>query len=103
MRGATEDPCVPPHHLKKIQMDPKRVCPRVELTEENRTLAEIAWFAIKLGGDHPLFNKLFDLHTVELGPEQRLAIFYRIIAAVSDDGIAARIKGERERAARSKE
>jgi hypothetical protein len=103
MRGGREDPCVPPHTLRKIQQDPTRVCPRFELTPENEALAETAWFAVKLGGDHPLFAKLFDLQSADLDAESRLAAFYRIISAVSDPGIAARIKAERERALRQKD
>jgi hypothetical protein len=101
--GGTEEPCVPRLTLLKIQRDPKRICPRYELTEENEALGEIAWFAVKLGGDHPLFHKLFDLHTSELSAEGKRRAFLTIIRAVSDDGIAARIKAERERALRSKE
>ncbi len=98
MRGGDEEPCVPTHTLRKIQADPTRVCPRVELLPENEALAEVASFAVKLGGDHPLFDKLFDLQTAECDAEAKLAAFYRIIGAVSDTGIAARIKAERERA-----
>jgi hypothetical protein len=97
-RGGEEDPCVPRATLLKIQRDPKRICPRFELTEDNEVLAEIAWFAVKLGGDHPLFHKLFDLHTAELSPEGKRRAFLTVVRAVSDEGIAARIKAERERA-----
>lgn len=103
MRGGREEPCVSPIVLAKIQEDPARVCPRVELLEENLPLAEIAWFAVKLGGDHALFHKLFDLHTEGLDQETKLAVFRRIVNAVSDEGIAARIKAERERALRQKD
>lgn len=98
MRGGKEEPCVPTHMLLKIQKDTSRVCPRIELLPENEPLAEVASFAVKLGGDHPLFNKLFDLQTAKCDAESKLAAFYRIIGAVSDPGIAVRIKAERERA-----
>ncbi len=98
MRGGKEEPCVPTHTLLKIQRDPSRVCPRIELLPENEAVSEVAMFAVKLGGDHPLFDKLFDLKTAECDAESKLAAFYRIIGAVSDPGIAARIKAERQRA-----
>lgn len=98
MRGGREEECVPRATLLKIQQDPERVCPRIELTPDNEVAAEIAWFAVKLGGDHPLFGQLFNLQTAHMDAESRLALFYRIVAAVSDPGIAARIKAERERA-----
>jgi hypothetical protein len=102
-RGGKEDPCVPRSTLLKIQKDPKRVCPRFELTPENAPLAELAWFAVKLGGDHPLFQMLFDMHSDGLDAEQKMAAFYRVIGAVSDPGISARIKTARERALRETE
>jgi hypothetical protein len=89
--------------LLKIQRETNRYCPRFELSPENEALAAIAWFAVKLGGDHPLFEKLFDLQTADLDHEARLAVFYRIMAAVSDEGIAARIRAARERALRQKD
>lgn len=103
MRGGTEDPCVPASTILKIQRNPTRVCPRYELLEENEALAEIAWFAVKLGGDHPLFHKLFDLQSEGLSPEGKRLAFLQVIRAVSDDGIAARIKAARERALRDRE
>lgn len=107
MKGGKEDPCVPRHALLKLQLNPDgsptgQFCPRFELRPENVPLAEIAWFAVKLGGDHPLFSKLFDMQAEGLDPEAKLAAFYKVINAVSNDGIAARIKAARERALREK-
>ncbi len=102
--GGTEDPCVPAHMILKIQReDPKAYCPRVTLLEENEVAAEVAWIAVKLGGDHPLFRQTFDLVTAEMDSESRLRLFYRVLSAVSDPGVAARIKAARERALRSKD
>lgn len=103
MRGGKEDPCVSTLMLDKIQRETKRYCPRVDLLDDNEPLAEIAWFAVKLGGDHALFHKLFDLHTEGLDRETRLNVFRRIVMAVSDEGIAARIKAERARSVRSRD
>jgi hypothetical protein len=96
--GGTEEPCVPLHQIRKIQEDPSRVCPRVRLLPENEVAAEVAWFAVKLGGDHPLFRHAFDLQTQDMDASSRLSLFYRVIGAVSDEGIAARIKAARKRA-----
>jgi hypothetical protein len=101
--GGSEEPCVNRITLLKIQRESKRVCPRFELDADNEVLAAIAWFAVKLGGDHPLFSKFFDLQTAGLDNEARLAVFGRILSAVSDEGIAARIKAARERALRQKD
>jgi hypothetical protein len=103
MRGGREEECVPRATILRIQQDPTRLCPRVELQPENEVAAEVAWFAVKLGGDHPLFGQMFTLQTSEMGAEDRLRLFYRVIGAVSDPGIAARIKAERERALRNKD
>jgi hypothetical protein len=97
-RGGTEEPCVNETTIRTIQAKSKtQHCPRVVLTEENEVLAEIAWFAVRLGGDHPLFEKIFNLHTVLLSHEERLAVFERVLAAVSEPGITARIKAARKR------
>lgn len=97
--GGTEDPCVNIETIKKAQAAGS-ICPRVELREDNEIPAQLAWFAAKLGGDHPLWHKLFDLHTSDATKDERLALFFLVIDAVSDPGIASRIKFARERAVR---
>lgn len=98
-RGGTEEPCVNAEVIRRIQAQ-GGICPRVELREDNEIPAQLAWFASKLGGDHPLWHKLFDLHTAEATHEERLDLFFLVIDAVSDPGISARIKSARERALR---
>jgi len=99
MKGGTEEPCVNTTMLVQLQSK-GQICPRVDLREDNEVPAQLAWFAAKLGGDHPLWHKLFDLHTSEMDPESRLNLFYAVIGAVSDPGISGRIKAARERAAK---
>lgn len=99
MRGGEEEACVAPPAL--VQMQAKgQLCPRVDLLPENEVPAELAWFASKLGGDHPLFGMLFNLHTSDASKEDRLDLFFRVVDAVSDPGISGRIKAARERALR---
>lgn len=99
MRGGQEEPCVNRGTLLKLQAG-GRLCPRVELRDDNEVPAQLSWFAAKLGGDHPLWHKLFDLHSEQLDQQSRLNLFFAVIEAVSDEGIAGRIRAARERAAK---
>jgi hypothetical protein len=95
----TEEPCVPPHTIRKIQAE-GRICPRYVLLPENEVAAELAMIACKVGADHPLFETLFRLHTKGESKGDSLRLYYQIVAAISDDGISARIQSARERALR---
>jgi hypothetical protein len=95
-----EEPCVPTPTLLKIQKG-GRTCPRYEIADGDEVIAELAMLGAKLGADHPLFDKLFDLHTEEWPREERLALFYRIVDIVSDSLISAKIKAARERSSKA--
>jgi hypothetical protein len=98
MRGGTEDPCVSPLMLLKIQKDtPDQSCPRVDLAEGNEEAAELALMAAKSGADNGIWSRLFDLHSEELDHDGKMQLFRRTLNAVGDEGISEKIKRERER------
>ena len=94
-----EAPCVPWANIAEIQKDPDRLCPRFELSEENATLGELALSAVRIGTDNPLWHRLFDLHTSELAPKDRRQVLYKVMHALSDEGVAARIKQQQAKEA----
>lgn len=99
MKGGDEPPCV--NKTMMLQLQAKgQLCPRIELREDNEVPAQLAWFAAKLGGEHPLWHKLYDLQSASLDEDAKLRLFFAVIDAVSDPGIAGRIKAARERAVR---
>lgn len=98
--GGEEEPCVGRDTLLKIQAR-GRTCPRYEIPPEDEVIADLAMLAARIGMDHPLWDKLFDLHSSALGAPWKLALLYRVIEIVGDPLISAKIKAEREKSAKS--
>lgn len=96
--GGEEAPCVPWANIKVIQKDPDRICPRFELFEGQAPAGELALAASRIGTDHALWHKLFDMHAEGLEREERRGLLYTVMTVLSDEGVAARIKQQREKA-----
>ena len=96
--GGEEDPCVPWANIKAIQKDPERICPRFVLFEDQGPAGELALAAARIGTDHALWHKLFDMHAEGLDPEERRGLLYTVLGVLSDEGVAARIKQQRDKA-----
>jgi hypothetical protein len=92
MQGGREEPCISFDSLKDLQERSGQLCPLVELEPSNRAAAELALAAIRLGADNPLWSRMFDFLTEGADAEDRRDLFYRVLAAVSDPGIAVRVE-----------
>lgn len=97
MLSGSNDPCVSWLALKDFQArNPAQLCPRVELLPENELPAELALSAVKIGADHALWGRLFDLHTDGWEKEARLDLLYRVLNAAGNADVVARVKAQRE-------
>lgn len=96
MQGGAEEPCLSFDSLRDLQARSDALCPYVQLDPCNRTAAELALAAVRLGADHPLWARMFDILSEGASRADRMELFYRVLFAVGDPGIAARVKRIRE-------
>ncbi len=89
MLGGSEDPCVPEHFLKVIRGKEDRPCPRVELEPDNAIAANLFSLAIS---DHAGLTPLwFETLTEGMDSEERRAVMGRVVRALTDEEVAARV------------
>jgi hypothetical protein len=96
MQGGKEEPCVSFDSIRDWQARTDQLCPLVELLPTNRTASELAVAAVRIGADHPLWQRLWEILTEGMSGEDRMALLYRVLNAVADPGVAARVKRLRE-------
>jgi hypothetical protein len=80
-----------------MQESSGRICPRVDLAPENEVPAELALAAVRLGADHPLWGRLFDIHADGLDREDKSALLYRVMGGAGHPDVVARMKRLRDR------
>lgn len=95
MQGGKGEPCISWQSIRVMQAQ-GRLCPLVELLPSNRVAAELSIAAIRVGGEHPLWGRIFDLHTEGMEAADRIALLYRVMYAVGTESVAARVKRLRE-------
>jgi len=97
--GGKELPCISYASLAVLQAETKgeQLCPRVELLPENEGAAALALLAIRTGSESALWVKTFDLFNADLDSQAALDVLYRVLNAVSDEGVAGRLQRERDR------
>jgi hypothetical protein len=82
--------------LRDLQERTGQLCPREPLHPENQLPGELALAATRIGADHPLWVRLFEMHTEGFSKEARLALFYRVLNSAGHPDVAARVKRQRE-------